>query len=397
MRIAFFTETFLPKVDGIVNTLCHLLDHMDKRGHETLLFAPKGGPTTYARTRVIGLDAFPFPFYPEFRLVPPIHIGVGRDLAHFQPDLVHLLNPVSLGLTGMQAARAMHLPVAASYHTDIPGYADLWGLGFSRDFLWNFFRWIHNQADLNLCPSKATLAELQQHGFHRVKVWGRGVDTQLFHPCRRSLEWRRRLSGGEIERPLLLYVGRLSVEKRVDWLAPVMAALPGARLAIVGDGPLRGALEEQFAPYPVVFTGYLSGTDLAQAYASADVFTFPAANETCGNVILEAMASGLPVIAPGSGGVTDHILDGETGFLFPSEEEQALVEAARLLVQQPELALGMGIRGRQHVENQSWDVILDQLVADYQGLIQSNTIRPGQRKSPAHTAGSADFFSPRAE
>jgi glycosyltransferase involved in cell wall biosynthesis len=198
-----------------------------------------------------------------------------------------------------------------------------------------YFRWLHNQATLNLCPSHATLRELQTQGYKQLQVWGRGVDSQRFHPARRTDDWRRRLSGGESERPLLLYVGRLSLEKRVDWLQPLLHAVPAARLAIVGDGPLRPTLEQTFAGLPVCFTGYLTGGDLAAAYAAADVFVFPAHNETFGNVVAEVMASGLPVVAARSGGVEEQIVPGVTGLHAAAGSQADFLDCAASLVRDP--------------------------------------------------------------
>lgn len=370
MRIAFFTETFLPKIDGIVNTLCHLLDHLAARGHASLLFAPAGGPLKYANTPVIGLAGIPFPLYPELKLVPP-HVDVSRRLAAFQPDLIHVINPFSLGVVGLNQAGALQVPVVASFHTDIPGFAVRWGLGLFREPLWAYLRWLHNQADLNLCPSRATQIELEAQGIYRTKIWSRGVDTRRFQPDQRSQAWRLRLSGGQPDAPLLVYVGRLSAEKRVDWLRPVLAALPQVRLAIVGDGPARPDLEHLFADTPTVFTGYLQGDDLACAYAAADIFVFPAANETLGNVVLEAMASGLPVVAARAGGVLDHVVDGETGLLFEPESREAFSAAVSQLVAAERYAKKLGQVGRIRVQNRSWASVLDGLLADYATLMDS--------------------------
>lgn len=369
MRIALFTETFLPKVDGVVNTLCHLLDHLAARGHHSVLFAPKDGPTRYAHTPVVGLLGFPFPLYPELRLVPP-RFDMKERLVAFQPDLIHVLNPFSLGLVGLWVGKELGVPVVASYHTDVPGYAVRWGLGVFRDALWNYIRWMHSQADLNLCPSTYTMNELKAQGIERLKVWGRGVDTTRFHPCRRDPEWRWRLSGGQPDAPLLLYVGRLSMEKRVEWLRSALEATPGARLAIVGDGPLRPTLEAHFAGTPTVFTGYLWGHDLARAYAAADIFLFPSANETLGNVVLEAMASGLPVVAPNSGGLTDHVREGQTGLLIPTDDREAFVGAARRMVENLDWARRLGAAGRERVEHQTWPLVLDGLLDDYAALVE---------------------------
>jgi phosphatidylinositol alpha 1,6-mannosyltransferase len=375
MRIGIFAETFLPKIDGITNTLCHLLEHLDARGHQALMFAPNGGPSYYAGTEIVGLPALPLPLYPELKLVPPIVSGVDERLEEFKPDLVHVVNPFLLGLVGIQAGRSVQVPIVASYHTDLPGYTDRWGVGFSKELFWSYTRWVHNQADLNLCPSHFTLAELKEQGFERLKVWGRGVDNIQYNPDHRSQIMRDRLTDGNPEQNLLLYVGRLAVEKRVEWLHPVIANLEHVRLAIVGDGPLRDSLEELFDGTPTVFTGYLAGEDLSAAYASSDIFVFPAANETLGNVVLEAMASGLPVIAPNAGGVTDHVSQGETGILFPAEEQETFIQAVNQLLCDPITARKMGAAGRVYAEANSWSLILDGLLKNYQELLEGeNTL-----------------------
>jgi glycosyltransferase involved in cell wall biosynthesis len=368
MRIALFTETFLPKVDGIVNTLCRVLEHLASRGVESLLFAPAGAPERFAATRVVGLPGYPFPLYPELTLVPP-YADVGGTLARFAPDLVHVLNPVSLGIGGLWHAQALRCPVVASYHTDLPGFAARWGLGVLSAPLWACIRLVHNQAALNLAPSRATACELEDHGVRSVAIWGRGVDARRFHPRHACAAMRTRLTQGRPDAPLLLYVGRLSPEKRVEWLAPVIAALPKARLAIVGDGPSRAALEPAFDRTRTTFTGYLAGDELAAAYASADVFVFPGANETFGNVALEAMASGLPVIAPRAGGIVDHVVDGRTGLLFDPESPGALVMAARWLVQDRLSARRIGIAARAHARSRTWEVVLDGLLEHYAAVL----------------------------
>ena len=376
MRIALFTETFLPKVDGIVNTLCYLLEHLANRGHQSLLFAPTGHDSRYARTPIVGFWGCPVPFYQELRLVPPT-VTIRAHLRAFRPDVVHLLNPVSLGLAGMWHSRRLRIPVIASYHTDLPGFAERWGLPAFRQPLWTFFRWVHNKADLNLSPSRATLAELQMQGFKNVKVWTRGVDTSRFHPQHHSQEMRDYLANGRSGAPLLLFVSRLSPEKRADWLLPVLQAMPEARLAIVGDGPARPQLEKQFARTNTVFTGYLRGQALAQAYASADAFVFPAANETLGNVVLEAMASGLPVVAARSGGPVDTIVEGRTGLFFEPESQTSLVQTVQQIFKDASLAQKLSQFGRIYAESRGWSMILDELIEDYEtAVLRKQNMRP---------------------
>lgn len=368
MRIALFTETFLPKVDGIVTTLRSLLEHCERRGVDVLVFAPRGAPSHYASARVIGLPGLPAPFYPELRLAPPL-LPVGAALDRFGPDLLHAVNPVSLCLSGMRYAQRRDLPIVASYHTDLAGFASRWGLGAGERLIWRFVRRVHGRADLNLCPSRDTLETLDQQGIPRLAVWGRGVDTRRFHPGRRDDAMRRRLSGGEPERPLLLYVGRLAPEKRVDWLAGLLDAHPEARLAVVGDGPSRPALESAFAGRDAVFTGYLHGEELAAAYASADAFPYPGANETFGNVILEAMASGLPVVAPRSGGLLDHLRDGDNGLLYAPESPEDLARQTGRVLREPGLADRLSAAGLAKARRMSWAAEHDRLLARYAELV----------------------------
>lgn len=373
MRVALFSEVFLPKVDGIVRTLTKALDHLAARGHEGLLFAPAGGPERYGSTRVIGLEGNSFPLYPDLTLVSPA-VDVMPELEAFDPDVVHVVGPVSLGLAGIRQARALRRPIVASYHTDLPGFATRWGFGLLRTPLRALLTWVHNQADLTLCPSSATRDDLESAGVQNVEIWSRGVDSSIFAPARRSRAWRERLSGGRPNAPLLLFVGRLSPEKRVEWLRPLIDAIPSANLAVVGDGPSRPALERLLAPTPTVFTGWLSGADLAAAYASADIFVFPGANETFGNVALEAMASGLPVVAPRAGGLTDSVLDGETGLLFEPEDCGAFVMAARWLAQDARFRRRLGSQARARAQRRTWSATLDTLLGWYDELARRHPL-----------------------
>jgi glycosyltransferase involved in cell wall biosynthesis len=218
--------------------------------------------------------------------------------------------------------------------------------------------------------------ELEAQGFHRVRIWTRGVDTARFSPTKFSPEWRRRLSGGEPEKPLLLYVGRVSVEKRLAWLHSVLSTIPGLRLAIVGDGPDRARLENLFAGLPVVFTGYLRGEELAHAYASADIFVFPAANETLGNVVLEAMSSGLVVVAANSGGPRDLINHRANGLLFTPESRGDLVRVIRDLLAIPGWMNQLRTAARAEALTRSWEVVFDALLEEYAMLADFATQHP---------------------
>lgn len=367
MRVAIFAETFLPKWDGIANTTCRLLEHLAERGIETLMFAPEGAPERYAATPIIGQPCFPLPFYPELRLAQP-RAGLGAELADFAPDVVHLINPALMGIAGLRRARELGVPVVASYHTDIPGYLDKYNLQLFRDFVWGVFRWIHNQAELNLCPSPWIQQQLRDQGFQRVGIWGRGVDCKLFNPSRRSAAWRERLTDGHPDAPLLVYAGRLALEKRIDVLRPVLDEVPGVRLAVLGDGPERANLTAMFAGAPAVFTGKLDGEDLAAAYAAGDIFTFPGENETFGNVVQEAMASGLPCLVAAHSGLRDRVRNGIDGFQFEPGNSAQLATLVRWLLSDRAYRDELATNALTFARTQAWDANLDGLLAQYEGL-----------------------------
>jgi glycosyltransferase involved in cell wall biosynthesis len=395
MRIAYFTEVFLPKIDGITVTLTHLLEYLEERGHESIMFAPKGTMDSYAATEIIQRLSFQPPFYPEMRVALPV-ARVAQEISSFKPDIIHLVNPTSLGLMGLRAARRYKIPVVASYHTDLPGFARRWKLGFLSKPIYGYYRWLHNQATLNLTPSEFTLRQLKAQGFKRLAVWTGGVDIDRFQPSNASDDMRKRLAGGEPEKPLVLFISRLSVEKRVDWLLPVVKKIPGIRLAIVGDGPDRGRLEELFAGTPTVFTGYLQGAELAAAYASGDIFAFTGAEETFGNVVAEAMASGLAVVAPRSGGVVDLVEDGVTGFLYTPENDARFLARVKELTGDLPQARKMGEAGKEKIRRYAWETTLDNLLDVYTKLIEKSKSKPKPKKKKPLLARRKKSKKPRS-
>jgi glycosyltransferase involved in cell wall biosynthesis len=369
MRIALFTETFLPKVDGIVTRLCHTVRHLTARQNAVVVIAPKGAPRRFAQARVYGIPGVPLPLYPELKLAAPGPV-IGRLLQRFRPDLIHVVNPAVLGLGGLYYSQAMGIPLVASYHTHLPQYLHHYGLGFMEGVLWNLLKTGHNLARVNLCTSTAMVQELSSHGIERVKLWQRGVDTELFHPQAASQEMRHHLSAGQTDRPLLLYVGRLSPEKEVHRIRVVLDQIPEARLAVVGDGPARSDLEQHFAGHDVVFTGYLQGAQLASAFASADLFVFPSRTETLGLVLLEAMAAGCPVVAPRSGGITDIVASGENGYLFEPHSDPDFIRVTQALLQQRQQLDRLRQSARQEAERWSWAAATQQLETYYHDVIR---------------------------
>lgn len=372
MRIALFTETFLPKVDGIVTRLRHTVDHLQRNGDRVLIVSPDGGLTEYKGAQIYGVSGFPLPLYPELKMALP-RPSIGQALEKFQPDLIHVANPAVLGLAGLYYGKKLDIPLVASYHTHLPQYLPHYGLGMLEGLLWEILKNIHNQAQLNLCTSTAMVQELVNHGIEHVDLWQRGVDTELFDPKWKSESMRDRLSQGHPEDPLLLYVGRLGAEKEIERIKPILAAIPNARLALVGDGPNRQVLEEHFAETPTYFVGYLQGVDLASAYASADAFVFPSRTETLGLVLLEAMAAGCPVVAARSGGIPDIVTDGVNGYLFDPADEDGAIAATRRLFANPQERETLRQNARAEAENWGWDAATRQLRRYYQAVLRVST------------------------
>jgi glycosyltransferase involved in cell wall biosynthesis len=371
MRIALFTETFLPKVDGIVTRLKHTVEQLQLLGDQVCVFCPEGGLTEYKGAQVKGVSGFPLPLYPELKLALP-RPSIGEALEGFKPDLIHVVNPAVLGLAGIYYSKTMNVPLVASYHTHLPKYLEHYNLGMLEGVLWEILKAMHNQARINLCTSTAMQSELSEHGIERVEVWQRGVDTDLFRPSLASPEMRHRLSQGHPEAPLLIYIGRLSAEKEVDRIKPVLEAIPGARLALVGDGPYREDLEKHFEGTNTHFVGYLGGEDLASAYASSDAFIFPSRTETLGLVLLEAMAAGCPVVAANAGGIPDIVTDGVNGFMFDPKDEQGAIKATqKLLAMRTEGEL-LRRNARMEAERWGWKAATQQLQQFYADVLAAD-------------------------
>ena len=373
MRIALFTETFLPKVDGIVTRLRHTIEHLERSGDRVLVVAPEGGLTEYKGAKIHGVPGFPLPLYPELKLALPSR-GTKEVIEKFNPDLIHVVNPAVLGLSGIYYAKKLDLPLVASYHTHLPQYLHHYGLGAIEGVFWEFLKATHNQAKLNLCTSTAMVNELVSHGIERVDLWQRGVDTDMFQPRLASKQMRSRLSQGNPDSPLLLYVGRVSAEKQIDQIKPVLEAIPEARLAIVGDGPNREALEAHFAGTNTYFVGYLQGLELASAYASADAFVFPSRTETLGLVLLEAMAAGCPVVAANSGGIPDIVTDGENGYLFEVDDPEGAITATKRLLETKQEREQLRLKARQEAERWGWAAATQHLQSYYRQVVESEML-----------------------
>ena len=375
MKIAFFTETFLPKVDGIVTRLTKTIEFLTKNGDEVIVFCPEGCPDSYKGATIVGVAAMPLPLYPELKLGLP-GPAVSDKLEEFKPDLVHVVNPAVLGLGGIWLAKTNNIPLIASYHTHLPKYLEHYGMGMLEPLLWELLKAAHNQALLNLCTSTAMVNELEDKGIQRTALWQRGVDTENFRPELRSEKMREKLFGKyQNTDSLLIYVGRLSAEKQIERIKPVLDNIPGACLALVGDGPYRGQLEKIFENTKTNFIGYLSGEELASAYASGDIFLFPSSTETLGLVLLEAMAAGCPVIGANKGGIPDIISNGINGCLYNPDEkdngERSLIEATKKILADKNKKEAMRKEARKEAEQWDWNQATLQLQKYYAETLEN--------------------------
>ncbi len=373
MKIALFTETFLPKIDGIVTRLKHTVEHLQRQGEQVLIFSPDGGLKEYKGAKIQGVSGIPLPLYPELKLAIP-RPTIRKVIEQFKPDLIHVVNPAVLGVGGIYYAKTMGIPLVASYHTHLPQYLHHYGLGSLEGVLWELLKLGHNQAELNLCTSNAMVEELVSHGIERVDLWQRGVDTEMFQPHLASHSMRYRLSQGNPDAPLLLYVGRVSAEKQIDEIKPVLDSIPNARLAIVGDGPHREALEAHFAGTATYFVGYLQGLELASAFASADAFIFPSRTETLGLVLLEAMAAGCPVVAAASGGILDIVSDEINGYLFDPKDAKGAITATQRLLAATEERENLRQNARLEAEKWGWSAATQQLRRYYQNVLGTSAL-----------------------
>jgi glycosyltransferase involved in cell wall biosynthesis len=381
MRVAIITENFLPKLDGVTRTLARLLEHLQVQGHEALVLGPDSGMDEYAGAEIVGTAGLPLPFYPELKwnFFRPLFV---RRLSEFQPDIVHLVDPVILGAPGLFTARLLNRPIVSSYHTNLAAYCEHFGFGLLTRPMWSYNRFIHNQCALTFCPSPSTAAMLREQGFERLRIWSRGIDTNLFQPGRRSDSLRASwLTGREQaeNKVILLYVGRVSWEKNLRMLVQAYRRLDHrlCHLVIVGDGPAHAEMQQELAGLPVTFTGYLRGDALATAYASADIFAFPSYTETFGQVVLEAMASSLPVVGLLAEGVRDLVTNEHTGLLLNTQHmdgTQQAVEYSKLLerlVADAQVRQRMGQAALLEAANHSWHEAMESLLNGYREVLST--------------------------
>jgi glycosyltransferase involved in cell wall biosynthesis len=363
LRICVVTETYPPEVNGVALTLARCVDSLRARGHEVVVVRPQqGAAAASASASEFLVTSLPIPGYPGLRMGMPAGNRLRTFWQGWRPDLLHVITEGPLGWSALRTAQAMHIPVVADFHTNFHSYGRHYGWGWLTHLIYRYLRKFHNQAQLTLVPTRGMRDRLAGDGFRRLEVVARGVDVALFHPGRRDAALRARW-GLKPDDLAVLYVGRLAAEKNLpvvlDAFAAIRRAQPSARLILVGDGPARAELEASAGHH--YFAGIRRSEDLAAHYASADMFLFPSLTETFGNVTLEAMASGLAVIAYDYAAAGEHIVHAESGWLAPFDDPAAFIRGAETLATSPQLRGRVRTAAAATCELLTWDRVVDDL------------------------------------
>ncbi|MEI8303250.1 MAG: glycosyltransferase family 1 protein [Burkholderiales bacterium] len=369
LRMTVVTETWPPEVNGVASTLARFVDGLAARGHSVTLLRPRQDrdPDTdqtlsgrgYPEILIRGVR---IPRYPDLRMGLPARRAMQRLWRAQPPDLVHIATEGPLGWSALRSALQLGLPVSTDFRTNFDAYSAHYGIGWLRRPILGYLRRFHNRAALTMVPTRAMLERLRQQGFERLQVVGRGIDTALFTPARRDPALRQRWGAGP-DTPVVLHVGRMAPEKNPDALGAAFEAMraraPRARLVLVGDGPARARMQARFPD--AIFAGMRGGTDLAAHYASADVFLFPSETETFGNVTLEAMASGLAIVAYDYAAAAEHVVHGRSGLLAPLGDTAALVALAAALAGDMAQVRALGAQARADAQALHWDRLVHSL------------------------------------
>lgn len=374
MKIAIFTDTFLPQINGVTNTLNKMAQYYEKNNIEYIILAPEyDAPNDefYNTERFFSLK---FLLYPECRFTIPNKYRIISSLADFKPDVIQLMTEFSMGVTGLNYAKKNKIPTVSNYTTNFSQYLNYYKLDFLKSHIWNYMRWFHTQNNLTLCPTPETQLLLKRQSILNTEIFSRGIDSEDFNPGLRSYKLRK--SMGIDDKIALLYVGRVSPEKDLDVLLNSYQSVyekygDKVVMIITGEGPWLEKCKNEF-PKGTIFTGFKKGKELAEIYASSDIFVFPSSTETFGNVVLEAMSSGLPVIGADAGGVKNIISHRENGLRFKARDVETLRDAMFELIENEELRNTLKINGRNTGLKRSWGQLFNGLLDIYQNVIEEH-------------------------
>ncbi|HUI64127.1 MAG TPA: glycosyltransferase family 1 protein [Bacteroidota bacterium] len=365
LRVAYFAGTMRPGHDGVTRVLYRLIDALKEREIESVFFSPIVPDASSRPVPMFEVPSVRFPLYKDYRFAVPGQKYFERHLAQFQPDLIHINSPCSLGHAAVRYGMRKEIPVVATYHTHFPSYAKYYKIKALETFSWAYLRKLYNDCQIVYVPSEPIRSELRSHGFRTTEFLPHGVDTGMFNPAHSSAEWRRSL--GLEGKTALLFAGRLVWEKDLRTLAEsyriLSAKNPEAVFILAGDGPVRAELEQMMPE--AIFLGQLSARDLSTAYASSDVFVFPSTTETFGNVTIEAMASGIPPVCAREGGASGFVRSGATGLLSEPRDAADLASAIEFLLERPADRKRMGTEALRFAREQSWERVFDRLFRSY--------------------------------
>ncbi|MFT0517815.1 glycosyltransferase family 4 protein [Pseudomonas faucium] len=365
LRITLVSETFPPEINGVANTLGRLSEGLRQRGHHVEIVRPRqaGEAPVDNDQQLLLCRGWALPGYPGLQWGEVSMHSLLRRWRKQRPDVLYIATEGPLGLSALRAARRLGVAVVSGFHTNFPQYSGQYGLGLLARLLTHYLRWFHRRTAATLVPSASQRLELERRGFERLALMARGVDACLFSPARRSQALREAWGLGADD-IAVVHVGRLAAEKNLALLRPCLAALQQSypqqrmRLIVVGDGPQRAALEQQLPE--AIFCGVQRGEALAEHYASGDLFLFPSLTETFGNVVLEAMASGLAVVAYDEAAAAQHIRHGHSGALAMPGDQAAFIDAACWLLEEGETLRRVRLNARQHASRQGWPAIVEQ-------------------------------------
>ncbi len=387
LNITLISETFPPEINGVANTLGRLCDGLRARGHQVELVRPRqpGDPQRSEDESLLLCRGWPLPGYPGLQWGQSSMHKLLRRWKRQRPDVLYIATEGPLGLSALRAARRLGISVVSGFHTNFQQYTSQYGLGLLTRMLTHYLRWFHNRSALTLVPSVSQRLELERRHFERLALLSRGVDSQLFHPSKRMNALREQWGLGERD-IAVIHVGRLAPEKNLGLLKRSFDTLRSSypqrnlKLIVVGDGPQRLALEKELPE--AIFCGAQRGEALAAHYASGDLFVFPSLTETFGNVVLEALASGLGVVAYDQAAAAQHIRHGYNGVLAMPGDEQAFCEAAAWLLEEDETLRCVRLNARQHASRQGWPAVIEQFEKHLRGACVGEQVVPNAQTLP---------------
>ena len=390
LQIAMVSETYPPEVNGVAITIRHLVNGLRQRGHGIHLIRPRqhkqdfaAREDSYEETLMSGM---PIPGYSELRIGLPAKSALLRLWRQKRPDIVHIATEGPLGWSAMSAARKLGIPVSTDFHTNFHSYTKHYGIGLLKKPMAAYLRRFHNKTDCTMVPTDSLQQELEHDGYKDVLVVSRGVDTELFHPSKRSTELRKSW-GVDDHTPVAMLVSRMAPEKNLSVVLQAFeqmrAVHPLSKLVMVGDGPTRAELAKKYYPH-VIFVGMRTGEDLAAHFASGDIFLYPSLTETYGNVTVEAMASGLATIAYDYAAARQHIRHDVNGLLLPFDDTSAFISQAKALINDPERIHRLRTEARRTVETLTWERIMEQLETVLLEIVHTHGVKHVQAEfSPA--------------